>query len=359
MGALRTASHAYLTRALGRPKWSSQVYPPTTKILGLEGEAVSRAAFMLFRGADRLESRVGAPSAQPSSINLLTTLITMKPSEALIESIKRALRAQGLSYAQLASRIGCSEASVKRMFAKKNFDLARLDRIIEILDLELEELLTEATRRPASLEALTREQEAAIVADPVLFTVAVCVLHQLTLDQITAIYRITPAAAIRCLLSLDRMGFLTLHPNNIYRLRLSRTFRWLNDGPIMRQFREHAGHFLDHPFDGPGETLRVINVRLSNDRRLALLRRIEDLARDYADAHTAVSALPLGKRHPMSLLLAVRSWEPRFMRSLRRIDDAGLAAWLKSDAASLSPVKPSRLARNRLMPQTGSLNGGG
>lgn len=285
--------------------------------------------------------------------------MNMKPSEALTESIKRTLRAQGLSYARLAGRIGCSEASIKRMFAKKNFDLERLDQLIDVLDLDLDELLSEAARRPASLEALTREQEAAIVADPVLFTVAVCTLHQLTLDQITAIYRIAPAAAIRCLLTLDRMGFLVLLPNNIYRLRLSRTFRWLSDGPIMRQFREQAEHFLDHPFDGPGETLRVINVRISNDRRLALLRRIEELARDYADAHTAVSALPLGKRHPMSLLLAVRSWEPRFMRSLRRLDDTRLAAWLRSETQA-PPVKAQRSARRAptaTIPRNGSVNG--
>jgi hypothetical protein len=217
------------------------------------------------------------------------------------------------------------------MFAGKNFDLRRLDRILEVLDDDLSDLVRESGMSRAELQSLTHEQEAAIVADPVLFTVAVCALHQLELEQVTSIYRISPPAAVRSLLQLDRMGFLALHPNNHYRLRLCRTFRWLRDGPIVRHFRAHADDFLDHRFDGPGECIGVINVRLSNERRLALMRRVEELAREYSESHEVDSALPLVRRHPMSLLVAVRTWEPGFMRSLRRLDNQALAAWLRRD----------------------------
>jgi len=264
----------------------------------------------------------------------------MSPSQSLVESLKRRLRARGISYAALATRIPCSEASVKRMFASRNFDLRRLDRILEILDEDLVELAREAGTERAELLSLSQAHEAAIVADPVLFTVAVCALHQLQFHELTTIYRIPPAAAVRALLQLDRMGFLSLHPNNVYTLRLSRTFRWLRDGPIVRHFRAHADDFLDHAFDGPGEGIGVINVRLSNDRRLALLRRVEELAREYSESHATDACLPLVKRHPMSLLVAVRSWEPGFMRSLRRLDNPALAAWLRQEQFTRPSARP-------------------
>jgi len=274
-----------------------------------------------------------------------------KPSDALVESLKRRLRARGMSYAMLARLIPCSEASVKRMFAQRNFDLRRLDRILEVLDDDLGEVVRDACIARAELQALTAEQEAAIVADPTLFTVAVCALHQLEIEQITTIYRINPAAAVRALLTLDRMGFLTLHPNNFYRLRLSRTFRWLRNGPIVRHFRAHADDFLNHAFDGPGESIGVINVRLSNERRLTLMRRVEELAREYSDSHASDAVLPLVRRHPMSLLVAVRSWEPDFMLRLRRLDNQALAAWLKrtgDDASGAEYAKPrANRARRR------------
>lgn len=272
----------------------------------------------------------------------------MTPREALVESLKRRLRARGISYATLASLIPCSETSVKRMFAGRNFDLRRLDRILEVLDDDLSDLVRDAGISRAELQSLTHEQEAAIVADPVLFTVAVCALHQLEFEQITSIYRIGPPAAVRALLQLDRMGFLTLHPNNFYRLRLSRTFRWLRDGPIVRHFRSHADDFLDHPFDGPGECIGVVNVRLSNERRLALMRRVEELAREYSESHEVDSVLPLVRRHPMSLLVAVRTWEPGFMRALRRLDNQALAAWLRKGESSVNAPRPrSRGAPSR------------
>jgi hypothetical protein len=190
-----------------------------------------------------------------------------------------------------------------------------------------------------------------------LFTVAVCALHQLEFHQIITIYRISPAAAVRALLQLDRMGFLNLHPNNVYTLRLSRTFRWLRNGPIVRHFRAHAGDFLDHAFDGPGECIGVINVRLSNERRLALMRRVEELAREYSESHAADAPLALVKRHPMSLLVAVRSWEPGFMRTLRRLDNQSLAAWLREQggAEPVSRLRATRAARQRPEPAPGTL----
>ncbi len=276
----------------------------------------------------------------------------MKPSLALTSAIKRTLRTRGISYARLAAQIGCSEASVKRMFARGNFDLSRLDRIAEVLDQDLADLLGEAARQRPELEELTRQQEAAIIEDPMLFTVAVCALHQLDLEEITSIYKIPAAGAIQCLLTLDKMGFLSLLPNNVYRLRLSRTFRWHRDGPIMRRFREQADHYLDHGFDGPGETIRVINVRISNEKRIALLRRIEELAQAYSDSHSEDAKLPLGKRHPMSALLAVRTWEPVFMRELRRLDDAQLMHWLRSGRMSnvRRPSAPNRAVNPRSAP---------
>ena len=44
----------------------------------------------------------------------------------LVEALKRVLKAQGLTYANLAERIGMSEASVKRMFSEQSIRLERL-----------------------------------------------------------------------------------------------------------------------------------------------------------------------------------------------------------------------------------------
>jgi hypothetical protein len=137
-------------------------------------------------------------------------------------------------------------------------------------------------------------------------------------EEIVATYRISEAQCVQMLARLDRIGFLELMPNNRYRLLVARTFRWIPDGPIMRWTRARAVEYFDHAFDGAGETLRVINVRISAESRASLLARLEQLGFEYEEQHNADAWLPADQRYPLSLCLAVRPWEPRAFGELRR-----------------------------------------
>jgi hypothetical protein len=54
------------------------------------------------------------------------------------------------------------------------------------------------------------------------------------------------------------------------------------------------------------------------EARVALLRRLEQVAREYDEQHRADARLPLDERHALSVLLAVRYWEPPLFKKLRR-----------------------------------------
>jgi DNA-binding Xre family transcriptional regulator len=252
-------------------------------------------------------------------------------SGIVIETLKRELKARGMTYAQLAPLIKMSEAGVKRMFAARNFTLERLDQICEALGTNFVEL----TRRLAPEEKLITElswkQEEEIVADKKLFTVAVCALNLMSFEQITAIYAISSAECVRCLTRLDKIGFLQLQPLNRVRLLVARTFQWIPHGPIARYIKGQASDYFDDPFDGPGEVMRIVNVRVSREAKVSLLARLQQVAREYSEQHNIDARLPLGQRYPISLLFAVRPWEPPFMRSLRRMNDDQLYAYLKGD----------------------------
>jgi len=86
----------------------------------------------------------------------------------LVEALKRVLKAQGLTYAMLAERIGMSEASVKRMFSDQSIRLERLEQICEALNMGLAELAAEAEQRRPALAELSEAQEQALVDDPLL-----------------------------------------------------------------------------------------------------------------------------------------------------------------------------------------------
>ena len=239
-------------------------------------------------------------------------------TNTLFEALRAHLRARGITYQDLAVALKMSESAVKKMFAKRDCSLSRLAQICAVIQVDLGELARGTARQSKLINELKREQEQEIVENVRLFIVAVCTMQGFKFEDIIATYKITEAQCVALLTRLDRLGFLELLPNNRYRLLVTRTFRWISDGPIMRWTKAHAPDYFDHPFNGPGETLRVINVRLSAEARAVLLARLEQLGYEYEEQHNADAWLPANQRYPFSLCLAVRPWEPTPFREMRR-----------------------------------------
>lgn len=246
----------------------------------------------------------------------------MAQSALLVERLKRELRARGITYARVATEIGLSEASVKRMFSRRDFTLQRLDAICACAHVEITDLARGVDPEDRLVGALTEKQEAAIVGDPLTFLAAVCALDLARFDDILDEYAIESAALVKALAKLDRLGFLRLLPGNRYRLLVARTFRWLPDGPIQRYFKRHVAAYFDCPFDGPDEFMVLLNGRLSRAHASALVERLQRVARDFSEEHIDDARLPPAQRHPMSLLLATRPWRLDFMQGLARPEAA-------------------------------------
>jgi len=239
-------------------------------------------------------------------------------SAFVFDGLKMHLKARGLTYVDVARSLKISEATVKRIFSKRNCTLDRLNSICELLQVDLAELARGMPRESRLINRLTPEQEEELMSDPALMLVAVSALNQMRIDEITGTYKLDQAQCIALLLRLERIGILELHEGNRIRLRISRTFSWIPDGPIMRYVRSQTADFFDYGFDAPGELMRMISVRISAEAQVALLRQVEHIAREYSEQHNADAALPLEKRQPVSILLAVRSWEPALFKAFRR-----------------------------------------
>ena len=248
----------------------------------------------------------------------------MQTTTVLIDALKRELKARGITYADLASRIGMSEASVKRMFSQKNFTLARLDDILRAAEIPFAELASAMYAPPPLVSQLSRQQEQEIVGDTRLFLVAVNVLNHITSAQITELYELSEAEVTACLLKLDRIGFLQLLPNNRVKLLVSRSFRWIPDGPIQTRVRELAADdYLDCRFDQPDETMQLISVMLSRQSVALLNTRLRQVAEEFSRIHQEETRLPFEERQAISFLLAARPWMPKsfqpYLRSARQV----------------------------------------
>ena len=243
----------------------------------------------------------------------------MSTTADLVTALKKELKTAQMTYADLAQALGMAESIVKRMLAKGDMPLSRVDAICRALKLDFADLARRVADNQPLLSQLTQEQERAVVADKKLLLCAICVLSQWTLEQITSAYRITEAEVVRAWVQLDRIGIIELRPLNRYRLKLAKTFRWRPHGAVMDYFREHA--LLDYfsgGFDGPGEGLLLVHGSISRSLAPSFRERMQRVAQDFAQQHLADQKLADKDLQGYTLLLGMRSWEFGAFAALRR-----------------------------------------
>ena len=243
----------------------------------------------------------------------------MTELQLLLTTVKRHLKARGLSYRDVAQALKLSEPSVKRLFSSGRITLERLIALAGLLDLTLAELSQEAAASAARLQQLDLEQEAGLVADPTLLLVATCALNHWRMTDIVNCYRIDAAACLRCLLQLDRMRLIDLLPGNRIRINVTRDFNWLPDGPIERYFAERGrDDFLSGRFDGDDELVFFVHGMLTPEARVQFLTQLKRLRRNFAVLHDESLHAAIGERRGTAMLLALREWEPPDFANLRR-----------------------------------------
>ncbi len=243
----------------------------------------------------------------------------MSTTADLVLALKQELKSAQMTYADLARALGMAESSVKRMLARGDMPLSRIDAICRVLRLDFADLARRVADSQPLLKELSHAQEQAVVADKKLLLMAICVLSQWTPEQITATYRLSEAEGVKYLAQLDRLGIIELRPLNRYRLKLAKTFRWRPHGPVMHYFRDHA--LLDYfagGFDGPGEGVLLVHGAISRSLAPAFWERMQRVAQDFAQQHLADQRMADSEREGYTVLLAMRSWEFEAFAGMRR-----------------------------------------
>ena len=270
----------------------------------------------------------------------------MARSAVLVESLKRELRSRDITYARVAKHLGMSEASVKRMFARKEFTLSRLDKICELAGMEFSELARLVAPSDAVISQLTPEQEKEFVANHKLMLVALCTLNHWTFEDILGASDLPPAELIRLLARLDKLKYIEQMPCNRIRLLVSKAFAWIPDGPIQRLFKEQfqVDFFRSH-FERENETLLLANGSLSRQSVSALLARLRKTFAEFSAMRADDASLPSSERLPITLLLAARPWHAEFLRKFKRQSPSADAGKREGKGAAQDAAEPQKRLR--------------
>jgi transcriptional regulator with XRE-family HTH domain len=242
----------------------------------------------------------------------------MSNSKALVDNLKRRLRADKITYRELARRLRLSEPTVKRDLSRGTFSLTRLDDMCEVLGVTLGDLL-QPPGEFVPLTQLSSDQEQALVTQPKLLLVTYLVVNDWKFQEIVATFQVSENELVSMLLKLERLGIAEFRPPHRMRKLTARNFTWRKDGPVHKFFLERVvPEFFTGRFDGPNDELRFIGGTLSPETLRQFKAGIDRLANDFEQLARSDARLPLEERNGCSAILAVRAWEFSEFTRLRR-----------------------------------------
>ena len=237
----------------------------------------------------------------------------------LINTLKKALKLHGKTYADLAKQLQLSEASVKRMFSENSFSLERLDQSCQMMQMEISDLVQMMNEGARQLTELTEQQEKEIANDLTLLLITVCVLNRWTMKEILGYYNIVETECIRHLARLDKLKIIELLPKNKIKLLVSSNFSWRENGPIQRFFQSKVeADFFNSRFDKKTERLIVVNGMLADNSNAVFQRKMQRLSQEFNELNDDDAGLSLDERHGTTVVLAIRQWQYGMFSHLRK-----------------------------------------
>lgn len=237
----------------------------------------------------------------------------------IIDALKRCLKSRGITYRKLASPLGLSEASVKRLFSAGGFTLERVEQICRLLDMDMFELARLAHNEASTIAELSSAQEQALADNPRLLLVFHLLLSGWGVPEIVSEYDVSRAQCIKLMAELDRLRLIDLRPGDQVRLRTARHVSWRRDGPIRQAYQQQVlGEFFSAAFTSQGETLRFEAKELSHASREVMRRKLEKLVQEFNELARIDAALKSSERDAIGLVVGLRPYVLSLFTRIKR-----------------------------------------
>lgn len=234
----------------------------------------------------------------------------MNETKHLLETLKRCLRARGVTYHKLGRALGLSESSVKRLFSDESFTLARLERVCAVLDMSVADLVRMAAGpREAQSFSLTLEQERTLASNASLLALFYLLMNGRSVDDAEHRLGLNARSMRVLLMKLVEAQLIDLDAKRRVRLHARLPIAWRPDGPVRKLYeRQVRAEFLQGSFTGGNEALSFHSAELSPASVRILLKKIDKLAADFADLAALDVRVPARDKSSIALLLACRPW---------------------------------------------------
>ena len=234
----------------------------------------------------------------------------MSQTNQWIDTLKRCLKARGLTYRDVAQALDLSEPSIKRLFSERSLSLRRLEQICRLMEMGLSDLARmNDLQREDRQTTLSVSQETELAGDAILLSYFYLLLNGWDVERIAERFAMTEPNQVRLLAKLDRLGVIELQPGNRVRLRTARRIQWRRDGPVRRLYeREVKQAFLKDRFVDDTAHFGFESAELAPESARLILRRLIRVVQEFDELAELDMNLEPTQKRGYGLMVAIRPW---------------------------------------------------
>lgn len=202
--------------------------------------------------------------------------------ETVVTHLKQALKKRGISYLELAERLGLSESGVKKIMTNHDVSMARLSEICEAAEIDLLDLLEVAWKSPPVPYFLTEEQHDLFAANPEVYDFHIALLNaRLDVEAVKADYELDRRSITLYLGALEDVGLIEQLPGGRVRsmvpapYRMGGTPKAITDKKVMR--------YLEHTLGLPKDQRHQLaaNLRMTKDHFEGFKKAVHEVVLRY------------------------------------------------------------------------------
>lgn len=204
--------------------------------------------------------------------------------ENLFLLLKKALKARGYTYKMLASEMGVSELSIKRLFKEKDCKMSRLLEVCRIIDLSIDDLVSMQQRFKYTPEYLPIDVEEAIAADAKLFSLLILMVSKVDIETIQNAMGLSDPQLYTYLRQLENLGLIHLKTSKIYSFGVPLPIRWRINGPLSVLIKTINQHYIGYCLDNESKPDHafVTSSRLMTENSLQKIQQsLEKVKEEY------------------------------------------------------------------------------
>lgn len=195
----------------------------------------------------------------------------------VVKELKKLMKAQGMSYRDLAKILGLSESGVKKIFYGSDCSFRRLSQIAKALDCRLIDIMDQIDRNRLSTVQFNKAQQDFFLKNQKAFHLFVnLVVERQELEKVQKLYNLGDSELFKILKKLDDLKLLKLMPNNQVKLpKLSQVLHFGSGELLEKAYKELVQRLAEIDQEFLRRTIREMSAKSDDLRPIRWISMID------------------------------------------------------------------------------------